>query len=223
MRDKARQRPDAPTSWASAEQSDRVCQAAIAAMEYQRRSDRGTGTNPQAARKRSRSIRRSKAWCRTWPWTRGGELRWATIWWISPTCPRSGSGREFYQDELPLLKKGLPVTVTAVIHIPAKSSPEKLRSLTRSSTKPRARPASGLKSRIRDFKLRPEMYVNVELAMDLAKASPCRSMPSCHRRAQHRFRRQRRRQAEPRFVELGRKFGDELRSVKSACKPASVW
>jgi Cu(I)/Ag(I) efflux system membrane fusion protein len=124
---------------------------------------------------------------------------------------------QFYQDELPMLKKGLAVTITTSSY-PGEKFNGKI-----SVVDPFINDALRT-GRVRidvdnpDFKLRPDMYVDVELAMDMGEgiAVPFSAvLPT----GQHNivFVDKGGGKLEPRFVELGRKYGD-IYEVKSGLK-----
>jgi membrane fusion protein, copper/silver efflux system len=115
---------------------------------------------------------------------------------------------EFYQDELPMLKKGLPITLTTSSY-PGEKFEGKI-----SVVDPFINDALRT-GRVRidvenpDFKLRPDMYMNAELTMDagegLAVPVPAVLPTGLHNivfvdKGEGRL--------EPRFIELGRKYGD---------------
>jgi RND family efflux transporter MFP subunit len=116
---------------------------------------------------------------------------------------------EFYQDELPMLKKGLPVVVTT------SSYPNEKFSGTVDLIDPFINDARRT-GRVRftlpnpELKLRPDMYVDVELRRDMGEALtvPVSAvMPT----GKHNvvFVDKGEGKLEPRFVELGRKYGDD--------------
>jgi Cu(I)/Ag(I) efflux system membrane fusion protein len=124
---------------------------------------------------------------------------------------------QFYQDELPLLKKYLPVTITSS-SLPGEKFDGKI-----SVIDPFVNDASRT-VRVRidvanpDFKLLPDMYVNVELKLDLGEslAVPVNAvLPT----GQHNivFVDKGEGKLEPRFVELGHQF-DGYYEVKSGLK-----
>jgi Cu(I)/Ag(I) efflux system membrane fusion protein len=124
---------------------------------------------------------------------------------------------QFYQDELPMLKKGLPVSITT------SSYPGEKFSGRISVVDPFINDAMRT-GRVRidvenpDLKLRPDMYVDVELAMDMGEglAAPVPAvLPTGQRNIVFVDKGQGK--LEPRFVELGRKFGDVF-EVKSGLK-----
>jgi Cu(I)/Ag(I) efflux system membrane fusion protein len=121
---------------------------------------------------------------------------------------------QFYENEIPLLKKDLPVTITASAY-PGETFNGKI-----SLVDPFLNEASRT-ARVRidvdnpEFRLRPEMYVNMELHLDMGQglAVPTSAvLPT----GQHNiaFVDKGEGKLEPRFVELGRKYGGvyELKS-----------
>jgi len=121
---------------------------------------------------------------------------------------------QFYQDELPLLKKGLPMTITTSSY-----SGEKFNGKI-SVIDPFINAALRT-GRVRidvenpDFKLQPEMYVDVEAKMKMGEglAVPVPAvLPTGKRNVV--FVEKGEGKLEPRFVELGRKYGGfyELKS-----------
>ena len=116
---------------------------------------------------------------------------------------------QFYQDELPMLKKDLPITITS------SSYPgEKFRGKI-SVVDPFISDATRT-GRVRidvenpDFKLRPDMYVDVELAMDMGEgiAVPFSAvLPTGNHNIV--FVDKGEGKLEPRYIELGRKYGDD--------------
>jgi Cu(I)/Ag(I) efflux system membrane fusion protein len=121
---------------------------------------------------------------------------------------------QFYENEIALLKKDLPVTITATAY-PGESFKGKiflvdpfLNDATRT-----ARVRIDVENP--DFKLRPDMYVNIELHLDLGEglAVPVSAvLPTGQRDIA--FVDKGEGKLEPRFLELGRKYGDfyELKS-----------
>ena len=116
---------------------------------------------------------------------------------------------EFYEDELPMLAKGQKVTITA------KSYPGEKFAGTLSLINPfLAEMTRTAKVRVdipnTDLKLRPGMYVNIELAMDMGEGLtiPVSAvMPTGSRTLV--FVDKGEGKLEPRVVQLGRKFGDD--------------
>jgi Cu(I)/Ag(I) efflux system membrane fusion protein len=121
---------------------------------------------------------------------------------------------QFYQDELPMLKKGLPVTISSSSY-PGEKLAGKI-----SVIDPFINDAMRT-GRVRidvenpDLKLRPDMYVDVDLTMDMGEgvAVPVGAvLPT----GKHNivFVDKGGGKLEPRFIEIGRKFGDYF-EVKS--------
>jgi RND family efflux transporter MFP subunit len=115
---------------------------------------------------------------------------------------------QFYQDELPMLKKDLPITLTSSSY-PGEKFPGKI-----SVVDPFINDATRT-GRVRidvenpDLKLRPDMYVDAELTMDMGEgiAVPFSAvLPT----GKHNivFVDKGGGKLEPRFIELGRKYGD---------------
>jgi Cu(I)/Ag(I) efflux system membrane fusion protein len=115
---------------------------------------------------------------------------------------------QFYQDELPMLKKDLPITITTSSY-PGEKFPGKI-----SVVDPFINDATRT-GRVRidvenpNLKLRPDMYVDVELTMDMGEgiAVPFNAvLPT----GKHNivFVDKGGGKLEPRFIELGRKYGD---------------
>ena len=124
---------------------------------------------------------------------------------------------EFYQDELPMLKKGLPMVVTTSSY-PGEEFKGKI-----SVIDPFMNDASRT-GRVRidvenpDMKLRPDMYVNVNLTMDMGEgpAVPASAvLPTGERNIV--FVDKGEGKLEPRFIEVGRKYGDSY-ELKSGVK-----
>ncbi len=124
---------------------------------------------------------------------------------------------EFYQDELPMLKKGLPMVVTTSSY-PGEEFKGKI-----SVIDPFMNDASRT-GRVRidvenpDMKLRPDMYVNVNLTMDMGEgpAVPVSAvLPTGERNIV--FVDKSGGKLEPRFVDLGGKYGD-VYEIKSGLK-----
>jgi Cu(I)/Ag(I) efflux system membrane fusion protein len=115
---------------------------------------------------------------------------------------------QFYQDELPMLKVGLPITITTSSY-PGEKFNGKISVvdpfLNDSLRTGRVR----IDVENADFKLRPDMYVDAELTMDMGEgvAAPFNAvLPT----GKHNivFVDKGGGKLEPRFVELGRKYGD---------------
>jgi membrane fusion protein, copper/silver efflux system len=124
---------------------------------------------------------------------------------------------QFYQDELPMLKKGLPVTITTSSYLG-----EKLNGKI-SVIDPFINDAMRT-GRVRidvenpDLKLRPDMYVDVDLTMDMGEGVAV-PVPAVLPTGKHNivFVDKGEGKLEPRFIELGRKYGD-FYEVKSGLK-----
>ena len=124
---------------------------------------------------------------------------------------------QFYQDELPMLKKGLPITITTSSY-PGEKLDGKI-----SVIDPFINDAMRT-GRVRidvenpDLKLRPDMYVNVELTMDMGEGVAV-PVPAVLPTGKHNivFVDRGEGKLEPRFIELGRKYGD-FYEVKSGLK-----
>jgi Cu(I)/Ag(I) efflux system membrane fusion protein len=121
---------------------------------------------------------------------------------------------QFYQNEIALLKKDLPVTITTTA-FPGETFKSKI-----SVIDPIINDATRT-ARVRidvenpDFKLRPDMYVNAELKLDMGEglAVPVTAvLPTGLRNIAFVDKGEGR--LEPRFIEIGRKYGDvyELKS-----------
>ena len=115
---------------------------------------------------------------------------------------------QFYENEIGLLKKGLPVAITTAAY-PGESFNGKISLidpfLNDASRTARAR----IDVENADFRLRPDMYVNVELKLDLGEglAIPVSAvLPTGQRNIA--FVDKGEGKLEPRFVELGRKYSD---------------
>ena len=121
---------------------------------------------------------------------------------------------QFYQDELPMLKKGLPVSITTSAY-PGEKFNGKI-----SVVDPFIYDAMRT-GRVRidvenaDLKLRPDAYVDVDLAMDMGEAIAV-PVGAVLPTGKHNiiFVDKGGGKLEPRFIEIGRKFGDyyEVRS-----------
>ena len=126
---------------------------------------------------------------------------------------------QFYQDELPMLKKGLPVSISS------SSYPGEKLAGTISVLDPFINDTLRT-GRVRidvenaDLKLRPDMYVDVELTMDMGEGVAV-PVPAVLPTGKHNiiFVDKGGGKLEPRFIEIGRKFGDYY-EVKSGLKEA---
>ena len=127
---------------------------------------------------------------------------------------------QFYENELALLKKGLPVTLTTSAR-PGEKFPGHI-----SVVDPFINEASRT-GRVRidvenpGLKLLPEMYVDVELKLDLGEG-PAVPVSAVLPTGQHNivFVDKGEGKLEPRFIELGRKYGDfyEIKSGLKECE-----
>jgi Cu(I)/Ag(I) efflux system membrane fusion protein len=115
---------------------------------------------------------------------------------------------QFYQDEIPLLKKGLPVTITTSSH-----TGEKFEGtigvldpfITDATRTGRVR----IDVKNPDLKLRPDMYVDVDLTMDMGEAVVV-PVSAVIPTGKHNivFVDKGEGKLEPRYIGLGRKYGD---------------
>ncbi len=118
---------------------------------------------------------------------------------------------QFYQDELPMLKKGLPVTITTSSY-PGEKLNGKI-----SVIDPFINDAMRT-GRVRidvenpDLKLRPDMYVDVDLTMDMGEGVAV-PVPAVLPTGKHNIvfvdkGEKGEGKLEPRFIQLGRKYRD---------------
>jgi RND family efflux transporter MFP subunit len=115
---------------------------------------------------------------------------------------------QFYQDELPMLKRGLPITITTSSY-PGEKFKGKI-----SIVDPFINDALRT-GRVRidvenpDFKLQPDMYVDAELTMSMGEGVAV-PVPAVLPTGLHNivFVDKGEGKLEPRFIELGRKYGD---------------
>jgi Cu(I)/Ag(I) efflux system membrane fusion protein len=124
---------------------------------------------------------------------------------------------QFYQDELPLLKQGLPVTITTSSY-PGERLNGKISILDPFINDALRTGRVRIDVENPDLKLRPDMYVDVELTMDMGEGVAV-PVPAVLPTGQHNivFVDRGEGRLEPRFIELGRKFGD-FYEVKSGLK-----
>jgi len=177
-------------------------------LEHHHQPDSRNWSNRGKPKKRSHYIRLSRAWCKTSRWTRaagfpwrsfGGHCGFISVWvWA-----------QFYQDELPLLKKDLPVSITSDSY-PMRSSAGKSPLLIPSSTMPAAPSGSGWILTILNFKLRPDMYVNILLKTIAAKPGRA-SERGCPPANEYCFHRQGRRETGAALCGIGQKIWRQLR------------
>jgi len=124
---------------------------------------------------------------------------------------------QFYQDELPMLKKDLPITITTSSY-PGEKFLGKISVIDPFISEATRTGRVRIDVENPDFKLRPEMYVDVDLTMDMGEgiAVPVSAvLPT----GKHNivFMDKGGGKLEPRFIELGRKYG-EFYEVKSGLK-----
>jgi len=124
---------------------------------------------------------------------------------------------QFYQNEIGLLKKDLPVVITTATY-PGESFKGKISVIDPflSDATRTARVRVDVENT--DFRFRPDMYVNVELKLDMGEglAVPVSAvLPTGLRNIAFVDKGEGR--LEPRFVELGRKYGD-VYEIKSGLK-----
>ena len=124
---------------------------------------------------------------------------------------------QFYQDELPLLKRGVPVAITTSTY-PGEKFPGKIVLIDPflSDAQRTARVRVDVDNA--DLRLRPEMYVDAELTVDMGEglAVPVGAVLPTGRH-NIAFVEKGEGRLEPRYVELGGKFGD-FYEVKSGLK-----
>jgi len=115
---------------------------------------------------------------------------------------------QFYQDELPMLKKDLPITITSSSY-PGEKFNGKISVVDPFINDSLRTGRVRIDVENADFKLRPDMYVDAELTMDMGEgiAVPFNAvLPT----GKHNivFVDKGGGKLEPRYVELGRKYGD---------------
>jgi Cu(I)/Ag(I) efflux system membrane fusion protein len=115
---------------------------------------------------------------------------------------------EFYQEELPLVRAGQPVSITTSAY-PNEKLEGKIALLDPflDNTKRTGRVRIDVDNR--EGKLRPDMYVNVELSLDFGEGLTV-PVGAVLPTGEHNivFVDKGAGKLEPRFIELGRKFGD---------------
>jgi Cu(I)/Ag(I) efflux system membrane fusion protein len=124
---------------------------------------------------------------------------------------------QFYQDELPMLKKGLPITITTSSH-PSEKLDGKISLIDPFISDAMRTGRVRIDVENPDLKLRPDMYVDVELTMEMGEgvAVPVPAvLPTGKRNII--FVDKGEGKLEPRFIELGRKYGG-FYEVKSGLK-----
>jgi Cu(I)/Ag(I) efflux system membrane fusion protein len=115
---------------------------------------------------------------------------------------------QFYQDELPLLKKGLPVTITTSSY-PGEKFDGKISVVDPFMNEALRTGRARIDVENPGFKLRPDMFVDIELAMDMGEGLtvPVSAvLPTGQRNIA--FVDKGEGKLEPRFVGLGRNYGD---------------
>jgi Cu(I)/Ag(I) efflux system membrane fusion protein len=124
---------------------------------------------------------------------------------------------QFYQDELPMLKRGLPITVTTSSY-PGEKFNGKISVLDPFINDALRTGRVRIDVENADFKLHPDMYVDIELTMDMGEGLAV-PVPAVLPTGLHNivFVDKGEGKLEPRFVELGRKYG-EFYEVKSGVK-----
>ncbi len=115
---------------------------------------------------------------------------------------------QFYQDELPMLKKEMPVTISSSSY-PGEKLTGKISLIDPFITEATRTGRVRIDVENAEFKLRPDMYVDVDLAIDMGEgiAVPLTAVLPTGR---HNivFVDKGGGKLEPRFIEVGRKFGD---------------
>ena len=124
---------------------------------------------------------------------------------------------QFYQDELPMLKKGLAVTITTSSY-PGEKLEGKISVIDPFINDAMRTGRVRIDVENADLKLRPDMYVDVELTMDMGEGVAV-PVPAVLPTGKHNivFVDKGEGKLEPRFIELGRKYGD-FYEVKSGLK-----
>jgi len=124
---------------------------------------------------------------------------------------------QFYQDELPMLKKGLPITITTSSY-PGENFNGKISVLDPFINDALRTGRVRIDVENADFKLRPDMYVDIGLTMDMG-AGVAVPVDAVLPTGRHNivFIDKGEGKLEPRYVELGRKYGD-FYEVKSGLK-----
>jgi RND family efflux transporter MFP subunit len=114
---------------------------------------------------------------------------------------------QFYQDELPMLKKDLPLTITTSSY-PGEKFDGKISLIDPFISDAMRTGRVRIDVENPDLKLRPDMYVDVELTMDMGEgvAVPVPAVLPTGRR-NIVFVDKGEGKLEPRFIELGRKYG----------------
>lgn len=129
---------------------------------------------------------------------------------------------EFYQDELPMLKEGLSTTVTTSSY-PGEVFKGVISSIDPFMNENTRTGKVRLDTENPEFKLRPSMYVDVELSMDMGEGLtiPVNAvLPTGKRNVV--FINKGEGKLEPRFVELGPKYGDYYAVLKGLTEGEQV-
>jgi len=115
---------------------------------------------------------------------------------------------QFYQDELPMLRKGLPVTITTSSY-PGEKLNGKISVIDPFINDAMRTGRVRIDVENADLKLRPDMYVDVELTMDMGEGVAV-PVPAVLPTGKHNivFVDKCEGKLETRFIELGRKYGD---------------
>jgi Cu(I)/Ag(I) efflux system membrane fusion protein len=124
---------------------------------------------------------------------------------------------QFYQDELPMLKRGLPVIISSSSY-PGEKLSGKISIIDPFINDTLRTGRVRIDVENADLKLRPDMYVDVELTMDMGEGVAV-PVPAVLPTGKHNiiFVDKGGGKLEPRFIEIGRKFGDYY-EVKSGLK-----
>ena len=124
---------------------------------------------------------------------------------------------QFYQDELPMLKTGLPVTLSSSSY-PGEKLTGKISLIDPFINDTLRTGRVRIDVENADLKLRPDMYVDVELTMAMGEGVAV-PVPAVLPTGKHTiiFVDKGGGKLEPRFIEIGRKFGDYY-EVKSGLK-----
>ena len=124
---------------------------------------------------------------------------------------------EFYQDELPMLKRGLPMVMSTSSY-PGEEFKGKISVIDPFINDVSRTGRVRIDAENADMKLRPDMYVDVNLTMDMGEgpAVPVSAVLPTGQRSIV-FVDKGEGKLEPRFVDLGRKYGD-VYEIKSGLK-----
>jgi membrane fusion protein, copper/silver efflux system len=124
---------------------------------------------------------------------------------------------QFYQDELPMLKRGLPISVTTSSY-PGEKFNGKISVIDPFMNDALRTGRVRIDVENADLKLHPDMYVDIELTMNMGEGLAV-PVPAVLPTGLHNiiFVDKGEGKLEPRFVELGRKYG-EFYEVKSGVK-----